>query len=45
MPNYNKSVDLTNRFGNRMITTRGLDIDAEAAKLRTQLQALFDSAS
>ncbi|WP_200308623.1 ABC transporter substrate-binding protein [Streptomyces adelaidensis] len=44
MPNYNKSVDLTNKFGNRWVTTPGLDIDAEAAKLRTQLQALFDTA-
>jgi multiple sugar transport system substrate-binding protein len=45
MPNFNRSVDLTGKFGNKMLNTPGLDIDAEAAKLRTQLQALFNSAS
>ncbi|WP_327693353.1 ABC transporter substrate-binding protein [Streptomyces sp. NBC_00459] len=45
MPNFSKSADLTNKFGNRWLTTPGLDMDAEAATLRTQLQALFNSAS
>jgi hypothetical protein len=45
MPNFSKSADLTNKFGNRWLTTPGLNIDSEAAKLRTELQALFDSAS
>lgn len=44
-PNFNKSVDAASKFGTKMLNRPGLDIDAEAAKLRTQLQALFDSAS
>jgi multiple sugar transport system substrate-binding protein len=44
MPNHNKARDRIDKFGNLMITTPGLDIDAEAAKLKADLQKLFDSA-
>jgi multiple sugar transport system substrate-binding protein len=44
MPNYSKANDRIGKFGNRMITTPGLNLDAEAAKLKADLQTLFSSA-
>ena len=45
MPEYNKSLDLLITFGTKWQATPGLDLDAEMADLKTQLQAIFDSGS
>jgi multiple sugar transport system substrate-binding protein len=44
MPNYNKATDRITQFGVRLLTTPGLDVDAESAKLKSDLQTLFASA-
>lgn len=41
-PNYNESLNRTRTFYNLIITTDKLDLDAEIAKLKTELQAIFD---
>jgi multiple sugar transport system substrate-binding protein len=43
MPAYNESLDLIGTFGTKWQTTPGLDIDAEVADLKAQLQAIWDS--
>jgi multiple sugar transport system substrate-binding protein len=45
MPDYNKALDLVITFGTKWQATPGLDLDAEMADLKTQLQAIFDAAS
>ena len=42
MPAYNESLDLLNTFGTKWQATPGLDLDAEFAALKTQLQAIWD---
>ena len=44
MPNFLKSDAAVKAFQEKLITTDGLDIAAEAEKLRTELQGLFDQA-
>ncbi len=44
MPNFNKSNDRIHKFGTRFLSTPGLNIDAEAAKVRADLQTLFAAA-
>ena len=44
MPNYNKSLDTLAKYLTRWTSTPGLDMDAEFAKLKTELQAVWDSA-
>ncbi len=41
-PNYNESLNRTREFYNLILTTAGLDLDAEIAKLKTDLQAIYD---
>lgn len=45
MPNFLKSDAAIKAFQEKLITTEGLDIAAEAETLRATLQALFDEAS
>jgi multiple sugar transport system substrate-binding protein len=45
MPNYNKSLDVLVKYLTRFTGTKGLDIDAELAKMKAELQAVFDKAS
>jgi multiple sugar transport system substrate-binding protein len=42
MPNYNKALDVLVKYLTRFTGTKGLDIDAELAKMKTELQAAFD---
>jgi multiple sugar transport system substrate-binding protein len=44
MPNFLKSDAAIKAFQEKLITTEGLDVVAEAATLRTTLQTLFDEA-
>ena len=44
MPNFLKSDAAIKAFQEKLITTGGLDIAAEAEKLETELQGLFDEA-
>ena len=44
MPNYNKAFDTIYAAGSDWQTKPNLDLDAEIAKLKTQLQAVFDQA-
>jgi multiple sugar transport system substrate-binding protein len=44
MPNYNKSLDVLVKYLTRFTGTNNLDLDAELAKLKTELQASFDKA-
>lgn len=41
-PNYNESLNRCRTFYNLILTTDKLDIDAEIAKLKTDLQAIYD---
>jgi hypothetical protein len=43
MPNYNKSLATLAKYLTRWTSTAGLDMDAEFAKLKTELQAVWDS--
>jgi multiple sugar transport system substrate-binding protein len=43
MPNYNKSLDTLGKYLTRWTSTAGLDMDAEFAKLKAELQAVWDS--
>jgi multiple sugar transport system substrate-binding protein len=45
MPNYNKSLDVLVKYLTRFTGTKGLDIDAELARMKGELQAVFDKAS
>jgi multiple sugar transport system substrate-binding protein len=42
MPAYNQTLDLLNTFGTKWQSTAGLDLDAEIADLKTQMQAIWD---
>jgi multiple sugar transport system substrate-binding protein len=42
MPAYNESLDLLITFGTKWQATKGLDLDAEIADLKVQLQAIWD---
>jgi ABC-type glycerol-3-phosphate transport system substrate-binding protein len=42
MPNYNKSLDVLVKYLTRFTGTRGLDIDAELDKMKSELQASFN---
>lgn len=42
MPAYNQTLDLLNTFGTKWQATSGLDMDAEIAELKTQMQAIWD---
>jgi multiple sugar transport system substrate-binding protein len=42
MPAYNQTLDLLNTFGTKWQSTPGLDLDAEIADLKTQMQAIWD---
>ncbi len=41
-PAYNQTLDLLNTFGTKWQSTPGLDLDAEIADLKTQMQAIWD---
>ena len=41
-PAYNQTLDLLNTFGTKWQATPGLDLDAEIADLKTQMQAIWD---
>ncbi len=41
-PNYNEAMNRTRTFYNLILTTPGLDIDAEIAKLKSDLQAIYN---
>lgn len=41
-PNYNESLNRVSTFYNLIQTTDGLDMDAEIAKLKSDLQAIYD---
>ena len=41
-PNYNEALNRSRTFYNLMLTTDGLDMTAEIAKFKTDLQAIFD---
>lgn len=43
MPNYNKSLDTLAKYLTRWTSTAGLDMDAEFAKLKSELQSVWDS--
>ena len=43
MPKYNKSLDTLGKYLTRWTSTKGLDMDAEFAKLKSELQAVWDS--
>ena len=43
MPSYNKSLDTLAKYLTRWTSTAGLDMDAELAKLKSELQAVWDS--
>jgi multiple sugar transport system substrate-binding protein len=43
MPNYNKSLDTLAKYLTRWTSTPGLDMDAEFGKLKSELQAVWDS--
>lgn len=43
MPNYNKSLDTLAKYLTRWTSTPGLDMDAEFAKLKAELQTVWDS--
>ena len=45
MPAYNQTLDLLNTFGTKWQSTPGLDLDAEIADLKTQMQAIWDKAA
>jgi multiple sugar transport system substrate-binding protein len=45
MPNYNKSLDVLVKYLTRFTGTKGLNIDTELGKMKTELQAVFDKAS
>ena len=45
MPNYNKSLDVLVKYLTRFTGTKGLDIEAELANMKAELQAVFDKAS
>ena len=42
MPAYNQTFDLLQKYWTKWQSTPGLDLDAEIADLKTQLQATFD---
>ena len=42
MPAYNQTLDLLNTFGTKWQSTPGLDLDAEIADLKSQMQAIWD---
>ena len=42
MPAYNQTLDLINTFGTKWQATPGLDLDAEIADMKTQMQAIWD---
>jgi multiple sugar transport system substrate-binding protein len=42
MPNYNEALNRSRTFYNLLLTTDKLDVDAEIAKLKTDLQAIYD---
>jgi multiple sugar transport system substrate-binding protein len=42
MPAYNQTLDLLNTFTTKWQSTPGLDLDAEIADLKTQMQAIWD---
>jgi multiple sugar transport system substrate-binding protein len=42
MPNYNEALNRSRTFYNLIITTDKLDVDAEIAKFKTDLQAIYD---
>ena len=42
MPAYNQTLDLLNTFGTKWQSTPGLDLDAEIADLKAQMQAIWD---
>jgi multiple sugar transport system substrate-binding protein len=42
MPKYNKSLDVLTKYLTRWTSTPGLDMDAELAKLKAELQATWD---
>ena len=44
IPNYNKSGLLVKAMGQKLLATPGLNVDAEAAKLKVGLQKLYDAA-
>ena len=44
MPNYNKAATRVGVTGQKLITTPGVNVDAEAAKLQKDLQVIFDAA-
>jgi multiple sugar transport system substrate-binding protein len=44
MPNYNKSVDVLVKYLTRFTGMNGLDLDAELARMKADLQASFDKA-
>jgi multiple sugar transport system substrate-binding protein len=44
VPNWNQVWDRTNALDSLMTNEKTLDLDAEAAKLQTDLQTIVDSA-
>jgi multiple sugar transport system substrate-binding protein len=42
MPAYNQTLDLINTFGTKWQSTSGLDIDAEIADMKSQMQAIWN---
>jgi len=44
MPAYNQTLDRLNTFWTKLRTSGGLDVDKEIAKLKTDLQAIWDKA-
>jgi hypothetical protein len=42
MPAYNQTLDLINTFSTKWQATAGLDLDAEIADMKTQMQAIWD---
>ena len=42
MPAYNQTLDLLNTFTTKWQSTPGLDLDAEIADLKSQMQAIWD---
>jgi multiple sugar transport system substrate-binding protein len=45
MPAYNEAMEVVNRYGSKWQATPGLDLDAEMAALKDDLQGVFDAAS
>ena len=42
MPAYNQTLDLLNTFTTKWQSTPGLDLDAEIAAMKSQMQAIWD---